>query len=485
MHAAPARAEARYRSVAPGARTRDVARRAPPEAEVKTSAIALWMLAAIALVTALAFWDEERESKAALDDFVAEQTSLADALASSLEQALAIRADGARRAGTDPLEEAPGALLHAILTTERAGLRRVFLVRPASPSSSRLVASDGAPVESPALEAASQLDATSVTLSRPEAARLGLPARTAIAGVRTFSVADSGRFGIVVVATAEAVRDRERRAGYRLALSVGVTTGLVLLFGGLALRKQRMELELAHRLALGAIANERDERLVRADKLATMGALATGVAHEVSTPLGVILGRAEQLLPKQTDERARRAVETIVEQSERISHVVRGFLALARGGEPALAHADPAQLARAAVDLCEHRFSKAGVTIQTDVASNLPRVACDARLFEQVLVNLLLNACDACEGGGVVELAVRSDGEKVAFVVTDDGVGISSSDAARATEPFFTTKPQGKGTGLGLAIANEIVKHHRGELVLRPRETGRGTHASVELPAIR
>jgi signal transduction histidine kinase len=106
-------------------------------------------------------------------------------------------------------------------------------------------------------------------------------------------------------------------------------------------------------------------------------------------------------------------------------------------------------------------------------------------LFEQVLVNLLLNACDACEEGGAVSLRVGVDEAcaHVEFVVTDDGVGISSDAAERVTEPFFTTKPEGKGTGLGLAIANEIVKHHFGSLRLGPRADGRGTRASVELPA--
>jgi signal transduction histidine kinase len=99
------------------------------------------------------------------------------------------------------------------------------------------------------------------------------------------------------------------------------------------------------------------------------------------------------------------------------------------------------------------------------------------------LVNLLLNACDACnEGGTTVTLSIHGDRERVAFVVTDDGVGISPAVAKRATEPFFTTKPEGKGTGLGLAIANEIVKHHCGSLTLSPRVDGRGTRVCVELP---
>ncbi|MEA2750848.1 MAG: hypothetical protein QOI41_4991, partial [Myxococcales bacterium] len=90
-----------------------------------------------------------------------------------------------------------------------------------------------------------------------------------------------------------------------------------------------------------------------------------------------------------------------------------------------------------------------------------------------------LNACEACSPGGTVELSVRDEGERIAFVVEDDGVGIDDETAARATEPFFTTKPE--GSGLGLAITNEIVHHHRGTLRLEPRLTG-GTKATVELP---
>jgi signal transduction histidine kinase len=269
-------------------------------------------------------------------------------------------------------------------------------------------------------------------------------------------------------------------------LGFSLATALILAFGGLAQRTQKKELGLARELALAEAMQARDERLVRADKLATLGALATGIAHEVSTPLGVIVGRAEGLMPKvEGDERARRAVEVIAQQAERISRVVRAFLGLARGGTPSLEHVEPGDVARAAVELVEHRFTKAGVRLETEIPPALPRIACDPRLFEQVLVNLLLNACDACKPGGCVEIAVASERERVAFIVTDDGTGITEEAARRATEPFFTTKPEGQGTGLGLAIANEIVKHHHGTLALAPREQTRGTRATVEIAALR
>jgi signal transduction histidine kinase len=414
-----------------------------------TSSILLWMALAIALVTALAFWDEERESKAALDDFAAEQTTLAASLAASPEQASQLDA------------------------VERPGAVRVLFA-----GANGLVARDGQAVRSEAIERAVRAGSASVRLDRGEAVALGLPARTAVVGLAT-----SGDKTTAVVATAQVERDRELRARWRLALGVLVATGLVLAFGGVAMRTQRKELELAHALELANLQSARDERLVRADKLATMGALATGIAHEVSTPLGVILGRAEQILPRQPDDRAKHAVETIAQQGERISAVLRGFLALARGGQPRLERCDPGALARAAVDLVEHRFDRAGVELFADVSDALPSVPCEARLFEQVLVNLLLNACDACAEKGKVVLSVREDAARVVFSVVDDGVGISNDVAARAAEPFFTTKSE-KSTGLGLAIANEIVKHHCGSLDLSARRDGPGTEARVALPLL-
>jgi len=317
----------------------------------------------------------------------------------------------------------------------------------------------------------------SLRVAREDGPSLGLPERTSMAGLAPIDAGVLGKWGVAVVATAQRVRDREIHAEWRFALGSLVVSAIVAFFGGRALRKERAE-------ALAEATRAADERLQHADKLATMGALATGIAHEVATPLGVILGRAEQLAPRVAgDEKASRAVQAIKEQSERIDHVVRGFLRLARGDRPTLEHEHPEALVRAAVDLARHRFAKAGVALDVDVPDALPKIACEARLFEQVLVNLLLNACDACvdAGRGGVTIGARAEDGKVIFQVDDEGSGIGEEAAARATEAFFTTKPSGRGTGLGLAIANEIVKHHRGTLSIATRAP-RGTRASVEIP---
>jgi signal transduction histidine kinase len=432
------------------------------------------MALSIVVVGWLARWDERRESAAALDEFAEAQHNVAVAAGAALATLL----ESARR---DAIASPTEMVLASLRTIERRGAVALVVRTPHG-----LVTSSGAPIEQPAIAAALDEHKSSLRLSRPEAAALGLPARSAMVGLRSVDGGDLGTWGVAIVATAEHQRDREDRGQVRVLLSVALAAGLVLAFGGFALRKQRRQLELAAELAIAEARHDRDEQLVRADKLATMGALATGIAHEVSTPLGVIMGRAEQLLPKVAgDERAKRSLDVILEQSERISHVVRGFLRLARGGSPTLERCEPRTLAREAVQLVEHRFEKARVNLSVDVGPSAPLVACEPRLFEQALVNLLLNACDACDAGGNVELRVREDDGRVAFVVVDDGEGITPEAAARATQPFFTTKAPGEGTGLGLAIATEIAKHHQGSLTLGPREEAgaKGTRACIAIPS--
>jgi two-component system, NtrC family, sensor kinase len=230
------------------------------------------------------------------------------------------------------------------------------------------------------------------------------------------------------------------------------------------------------------VQRERDRELLDAGRVATMGTFAMGIAHEVATPLGVIVGRAEQLLGRaRDDERAARGAQTILSQADRIQHIIRRFLDMARGGPPSLRRADPSTVVRAAMGAVEHRFAKASVALVADVPASMPSIQCDRDLLEQAIVNLLLNACEACGPGGRVEVAARADAEQVAFVVTDDGEGISPENARRATQPFFTTKARGTGTGLGLAIATEIVKSHRGELSIAPG-LEKGTRARIEIP---
>lgn len=424
------------------------------------------MIAAVVLVAALVRFGDAREAAAALPDLGEEQAILAESVAAHLAARIDLGAPAEAGARLAPL----GAL-------ERPD-EVALLVRPPAGRLERL---DGRAVDDHAIATGLTEGRPFVVLDREDAARLGLPERLAVAGLAHVETKE-GRWGVAVVASAARERDRETRATWRAVLGVGVAAALVSAFGGLALRTQRKELELVRELAIADLRREADERLLRASRAAMMGTLAGGVAHEVSTPLGVIAGRAEQLLPRVAeDERARRAVQAILEQTQRIDEVVRGFLGLARGQAPALEEARPAEIAREAASLVEHRFAKGEVSLEVRAAEDLPAIRCDRRLFAQAIVNLLLNACDACRPRGQVALSARADARRVTFEVTDDGAGIRPEDARRATEPFFTTKPEGEGTGLGLAITQEIVRIHRGSLSLSSNE-GRGTRALVEIP---
>jgi signal transduction histidine kinase len=417
-------------------------------------------------VAGLAYWDAIRESEAALRELASVQAARA--------RSLGIMLDALRTAGLGD-----DARLLAILDrVERSGSARLFIRRPGD--AALQAAAGGAVVSARVMQAMSRHERM-VRIPREEAASFGLPARTAMAGI-AYSEDPRGA-DIVTVSSAEHQRDREAWARRRLLLSLAGAAGLVLLFGGIALRMQRKELLLERELAVAGLERRSDERLERASKAAAFGTLAIGVAHEISTPLGVIAARAEQLQPKLAgDEKLAGAVASIVSQTDRIKQIIRGLLGLARGDAPSAERIEPRRVVEGAIALVRHRLDGAGVPVTESIGAALPAVLGDEKLLEQAVVNLLLNACDACRpAGGSIFVRAVEEGDGVTIVVEDSGVGISSADAERALEPFFTTKAREGGSGLGLAIAREIVSNHRGTLGLVPMP-GRGTRATIHLP---
>ena len=426
------------------------------------------MVVIIAAVAGLAYWDARRESSAALQDFAQEQATLAEALGAALRTRVAA-------AVAIPEDE----LLAEMRAIERPKAL-VIVARRASESTLRTTA--GRRLAAPRLTEALDRGESVVRIPRDEAALYGLPSRTALAGLSRIDAGTAGTWDIVAVASAERERDREDWAHGRLVLSVVTAALLVLAFGGVAMRNQRKELVLKQELALAGAQQQRDERLERASRAAAMGTLAMGVAHEISTPLGVIAARAEQMVPRVAgEERLSASVAAILSQTERINQVIRGLLGLARGDAPSAERIGPSTLIENVVALVVHRFAKAGVRLVRPSDVGAPSVMGDPRLLEHAIINLLLNACDACQPGAEVEIQVRRDGGEVEIAVLDEGSGISPADVGRAREPFFTTKAREGGTGLGLAIAQEIVASHRGRLVFAARSP-RGTRAAIRLP---
>jgi signal transduction histidine kinase len=437
--------------------------------------IAALMLLAVVAVVALALLDQKFEAEAALQDYAREQVLLAR----TTGRALAAQLRMAELQGRAP---AAAQLLARVLPdqSEFAQVHTLALVQP--PNGATLYTASGRAVQSPVLQAAIARGAGWLLLQRAEAQALGLPARSAVAGIARAEGGALGRWNVAVVASAARERDRAAHARWRSLLSVLLAAAIIVAFGGALLRAQRAQWRLERVLELAALREERDGQLARESRAATMLTLAAGVAHEVSTPLNVIAGRAEQLLAvAHEEERVRRPARAILDQSQRIREVVRGFLDLARGHEPVLQDVAPHAVVSAAVELVLHRFEAAGVALSCVASRDLPAVSGDARLLEQALVNLLLNACDACARGGRVQVQASASSGAVQFVVEDDGVGISEAHAARVLEPFFSTKPHAQGSGLGLAVTKEIVAMHRGTLQVEASHP-RGTRAAFVIP---
>lgn len=441
----------------------------------------LAMMAAIALIATALLLDEQREFEAAIDNLKDEQIALATAVAADFETRLKrLEAAGTIRPEATEVAHMIPQLLGGAMQLEQQGSRILLVARPAQ---QKLLTTDGRSIDSAMLQSALRTGAAGITISREEAPRFGLPPRIAIAGIDTIA-SSSGSWGVIVLVSGERLRARERYAQSRVLLGLGLVSAIILGFGGMAIRQERRQVAAARALEVAALERERERLLAKADKMATLAALSSGIAHEVATPLGTIMARVEQLSPiAENDPEARSSLQVVMEQVERIQSIIRGVLGLARGELPPFVSARPEHLARAAVGLCLHRLGQAGVEIKLDLVPNLPSIACDPPMLEQALTNMLLNASDASPRGATVHFRTRADGANVAFVVDDEGEGIDPETAAHAHEPFFTTKSGPRGNGLGLAITREVVSHHGGSLRLEPRDDVRGTRATIELPA--
>lgn len=230
------------------------------------------------------------------------------------------------------------------------------------------------------------------------------------------------------------------------------------------------------------------DQLLHVEKLATVGVLAAGIAHEIGTPLGVIRGRAEYVAAKLgPDHPMRGNLGVIVSQIDRVVRTVRALLDFSGRRRVATARVDLAESAAAVVELVRFESERRKVELLVDVTQPVSPVAADADQVQQVLVNLAMNAMDASAPGGRVwfraqeEAATDAGPARVRLDVVDEGRGIPEADLHRVFDPFYTTKKRGQGTGLGLAIVSQIVRDHGGEVAVQST-VGRGTTVFVWWP---
>ena len=236
-----------------------------------------------------------------------------------------------------------------------------------------------------------------------------------------------------------------------------------------------------------------ERSLRQSEKLASVGQLAAGLAHEIGTPLDIIGGRAEFLLrrPRSAGE-IRDNLEIIRSQIDRITGIVRQLLEFSRRREPAIRSVDLVQLLATVTGLLEHKIAEKNIVVDLQIPPKLPSIKGDPHQLQQVFINLFVNSLHALPSGGMIEIRAEllhnpaedkgnfNEGElRIEF--EDNGVGIPAEHLGQVFDPFFTTKDVGEGTGLGLSVAYGIIKDHQGEIRVDSRP-GDYTRFEILLP---
>ena len=224
------------------------------------------------------------------------------------------------------------------------------------------------------------------------------------------------------------------------------------------------------------------ERASAAERLASLGTLVAGLAHEIGTPMGVIQGHAKLLESSVQGEKAQWRLHTIREQVDRISRIIQGLLNIARPGRGTRAPVALDALLDTTLSFLSEKFMARGVEVVRSYEEAAP-VLGDPERLQQLFLNLFLNAADAMPGGGKLRVGLRpTSGGEVEVCVADTGAGIAAGDLPHIFDPFFTSKPAGEGSGLGLAVAQGIVSDHGGAVEVAS-EPGQGTQFRIVLPA--
>jgi len=225
------------------------------------------------------------------------------------------------------------------------------------------------------------------------------------------------------------------------------------------------------------------DQLVHAGKMAAIGELAAGVAHEINNPLTGVLTFSSLLLKRLDDNHPwKKDLETIVQQTSRCRNIVKGLLDFARQRKPDKKLSDIIALLEKTLTLLEQQAPFQNIQIVKEYGKEIPPVFIDGDQIEQVFMNILLNAADAMtEKGGILRIETALTDGMVEVSFSDTGQGITKENIRKLFDPFFTTKQTGKGTGLGLAISYGIIQGHNGDITVES-EVGKGSIFRVKLP---
>ena len=217
------------------------------------------------------------------------------------------------------------------------------------------------------------------------------------------------------------------------------------------------------------------------DRLTILAEITAGIAHEMNTPLGNVLGYAELLKKNETGPARRSDLQRIIDSALIGREIVKKLMYFSCEMPAHFQLADANKALRDVLHLLEHRLEQQKVSVSWHLGTDLPTVRVDQVQFAQVVSNLVLNAMAAMPKGGTITISSRVQGDWVAIAITDTGSGIAPADLKKIFQPFFTTKPTGEGTGLGLSVVHGIMKGHRGQ-VSAASTLGAGTTFTILFP---
>jgi len=290
-----------------------------------------------------------------------------------------------------------------------------------------------------------------------------------------------------------AYRQRAKDA-YSVIHSTRALAGLIFVLGVLGIVGMAVFLsrKMVHKISEADLQKEMmNEQVIEAGKLASVGELAAGIAHEINNPVAIMVEEAgwiedllddEDLKQAKSLEEFKRALQQIRTQGKRCKQITQKLLSFARKTEPMAENVQLNELVEEVVALSQQRARYSNVKLVSDLAEDLPTVDVSPSEIQQVLLNLINNSLDALDTkGGKVRIATRVKGNQAVIDVEDDGPGIPKANLSRIFDPFFTTKPVGKGTGLGLSICYGIVKKIGGEITVNSAP-GIGTAFHVHIP---
>ncbi len=226
------------------------------------------------------------------------------------------------------------------------------------------------------------------------------------------------------------------------------------------------------------------EQMAQADKLASIGELSAGIAHEINNPLGIILGYTQLLMRSETKDSSRYAdLKTIEKHVRNCKAIVEDLLNFARTSPPKKEMVDIHKVIEDVISFVRHHADLDGISLETKYDRRIGPLLLDEKKIKQVLINLIMNARHAVEGDGTIQVttALNESQTKAVIKVIDDGYGIEKKNLNRIFDPFFTTKPTGQGTGLGLSVSYGIIKNHGGSIYVRS-QPGEGSTFTIVLP---